>query len=228
MLLNVDTKDGPYFDYLRTSFSSDSDFMNFVANVRARSIYDINDVDVTSSDQLLILSTCTAESGAHFEDGRCVVVARRVRDGESFNSNSSSIVKNADVIYPLAWYKNQKLTVHKFYTDPNYVIPGLQTPISGTSTQASPGTVAAGNTTVGTIVSGTTVKTGASGKTTATTKAASPTTKPGTTTTGKAGGTTQKSAATTEAAAETTEAVSQTTEASATEQTSEPSQTAGE
>lgn len=125
MLLNTRTEDGPYFDYLRTDFSSDKSFMDFVANIRARSLYTYGDVDVDPDDQLLILSTCTAPSGAKFEDGRCVVVARRVRKGESSSVNVNSIVKNENVIMPRAWYENQDLELHPFYTEEGYVIPGL-------------------------------------------------------------------------------------------------------
>ncbi|MDD2417511.1 MAG: sortase [Oscillospiraceae bacterium] len=125
MLLSTRAQDGPYFDYIRTVFSGDDDYMNFVSNIRARSIYDFNGVDVGPQDELLVLSTCTAVSNAHFKDGRCVVIARRVRDDETVALRPSDIVKNKDVIMPYAWYINQKKTVHPFYTDPNYVMPGL-------------------------------------------------------------------------------------------------------
>lgn len=124
MLLNENEKDGPTFDYLRTDFSGSKDFMDYVANCRARSYYDYNDVDVKPDDELLVLSTCSETSYAKFEDSRCAVVARKVRSGESTDINSSSIQPNEDVIKPLAWYKNQNKTPHPFYTDSNYVIPG--------------------------------------------------------------------------------------------------------
>lgn len=125
MLLNTREEDGPYFDYLRTRFRDDEDFMDFVKNIRARSIYNFNAVDVQAGDELLILSTCTALSNAHFKDGRCVVVARRVRDGETVALRTTDIVNNKNVIMPLAWYLNQKKTPHKFYTDSGYTIPGV-------------------------------------------------------------------------------------------------------
>ncbi len=125
MLISTREQDGPYFDYIRTVFSGDDDYMNFVNNIRARSIYDFNGVNVGPQDELLVLSTCTAVSNAHFKDGRCVVVARRVRDGEAVAVRPSDIVKNTDVIMPYAWYINQKKDIHPFYTDPNYVIPGV-------------------------------------------------------------------------------------------------------
>jgi hypothetical protein len=98
--------------------------MDFVANIRARSVYDFNSVDINPDDQLLVLSTCTATSNAKFKDGRCVVVARRVRNGETVAVRPSDIVKNEDVIMPYAWYVNQKKTPHRYYTDSDYTIPG--------------------------------------------------------------------------------------------------------
>ena len=142
MLLNTRSEDGPYFDYLRTDFSSDKSFMDFVANIRARSLYTYGDVDVEPDDQLLILSTCTAPSGAKFEDGRCVVVARRVREGESRSVNINSIVKNENVIMPRAWYENQGLELHPFYTESGYVIPGLWSDPEPTNSSAKSTTTA--------------------------------------------------------------------------------------
>ncbi len=80
MLINNREEDGPRFDYIRTDFADDADFMEQVANMRARSLYDYP-VEVKEDDELLILSTCTAKSGAKFDDGRLAVVARRVREG---------------------------------------------------------------------------------------------------------------------------------------------------
>ena len=126
MLLSTREKDGPYFDYLRTRFSDDQDYLEFIANIRARSVYDFNGVDVGADDELLILSTCTADSAAKFKEGRCVVVARKVGDGETVAVRESDIVKNKNVIMPYAWYVNQKKTPHKYYTG-GYTIPGVKT-----------------------------------------------------------------------------------------------------
>ncbi|HIW73712.1 MAG TPA: sortase [Firmicutes bacterium] len=151
MLLNTRAEDGPYFDYLRTAFTGDADFMDFVAEIRARSLFDYGDVAVDENDELLILSTCTAPSGAKFEDGRCVVVARKVRDGESAAVNTGATVKNDDVIMPLAWYTNQGLEPHPYYTG-GFTIPnmwedsGTIPPVATTTTTASPNTTTGGTT----------------------------------------------------------------------------------
>ena len=134
MLANTEERDGPVFPYLQTNFGSDKQFMEFVDNIRARSIYEYKGVDIKPSDDLLILSTCTSKSGAHFEDGRCVIVARRVRKGESAASRAADIVNNENVIMPRAWYENQNLDLHAFYTDPNYVIPSSWDGVSENTT----------------------------------------------------------------------------------------------
>ena len=63
MLLNTREKDGPMFQYLRTSFADDQDYMNFIAEIRARSIYDFNGVDVQSSDELLSCRPAQQKAG---------------------------------------------------------------------------------------------------------------------------------------------------------------------
>ena len=52
----------PDFDYLVNNYKSKTNFENFLAEVKQRSIYNFN-VDVTSNDKILTLSTC-AENGA--------------------------------------------------------------------------------------------------------------------------------------------------------------------
>ncbi|MDD3693481.1 MAG: class B sortase [Oscillospiraceae bacterium] len=148
MLLSTRKEDGPYFDYLRTSFSSDEDFEDFIANIRARSIYDFNNIDVNAQDELLILSTCTAESKAKFKDGRCVVVARRVRNNETIAVRSADIVKNKDVIMPYAWYVNQKLAPHKYYTETGYTVPGAKSTVSTVSRDITTPTTYSGHITI--------------------------------------------------------------------------------
>lgn len=118
--------DNQYFGYLRTEFQDDGDFINYVAQLRARSLYDYP-VDVNADDHLLILSTCSNKSQVKIGNGRLVVVARRVRDGESHLQNTAKIVKNEDVIMPYAWYTAQNATPHRYYTDIAYTIDASQT-----------------------------------------------------------------------------------------------------
>lgn len=123
MVVNNNDNDGPAFRYLRTDFTDDTDFLRFVAEIRARSVYDYDSVDVQADDELLMLSTCNGKGQVHFEDGRTVVVARKVRPGESAGVDTSRININDDVIMPYAWYVNQGLAPHVYYTDSGYEIP---------------------------------------------------------------------------------------------------------
>lgn len=155
MLLNNNDADGQKFDYLRTDFSGDKDFMDYVANIRARSVYDYNDVDVQPDDDLLVLSTCSYPSLAKFKDSRCAVVARKVRGGESVAVDTSTILNNDDVIMPEAWYKNQGKDDHPYYSG-NFTIPGLWSGSSDTaSTVANTPTQQTEPVSAGTTVKGT-------------------------------------------------------------------------
>ena len=48
-------------DYLRVSFKSDEDKMNYITMTKNRSITDFG-IEVTSNDTLLTLSTCTGDN----------------------------------------------------------------------------------------------------------------------------------------------------------------------
>ncbi len=90
----------PLFDYTRADFENASDFMNFVYQLRLRSIYQIDTVDVNENDQLLTLSTCSYE----VKNYRTVIVARRVRDGEDPTVDVDSVVVNPQPLYPNSYY----------------------------------------------------------------------------------------------------------------------------
>ena len=126
------------FGYLRTAFTDSEDFMNYVNQLRARSLFDYP-VDVQPNDELIILSTCTNKSQVKLTNGRLAIVARRVRDGETPTTDTAKIVKNDDVIMPYAWYTMQSLTPHAFYTQADYVLPieGVATTTTGDNTTAT-------------------------------------------------------------------------------------------
>lgn len=90
---------GDFFNYLRGSFQNDYDFLNFVYQIRERSIIDCP-VSVNENDTLVTLSTCAYD----FEEFRFVVVARKVRDGEDTSVDVSKAAKNPDTLYPDIWY----------------------------------------------------------------------------------------------------------------------------
>lgn len=75
---NTLTAHGDFFNYMISDFENDKDFMNYVYNVRVRSLFNCP-VDVNEDDELVTLSTCSYE----FTNFRTVIVARKVRAGES-------------------------------------------------------------------------------------------------------------------------------------------------
>ena len=90
---------GAPFNYLRGDFVSDYDFLDFVYNLRVRSLVNCP-VDLNENDTILTLSTCAYD----FDDFRIVIVARKVRDGESPDVDVSTAVENPSPLYPDVWY----------------------------------------------------------------------------------------------------------------------------
>lgn len=88
-IANTLPKQGYVFNYLITNFNSPSDFTSFINEVKARSLIKTS-VDVNPDDTLLTLSTCTYE----LPEARFVVMARRVREGESLDVGKASINKD--------------------------------------------------------------------------------------------------------------------------------------
>ncbi len=127
VLANTQLEDGNPFGYLRTDFADNVEFATFLSEIQARSLYDYGDVDLRPDDTIVTLSTCSVYSDAHFNDGRTVVFARKVREGEDPATNVATITTNADVLMPYAWYINQDLEPHPYYLDANYVIQPIDT-----------------------------------------------------------------------------------------------------
>ena len=96
-----DSQDNGYtFPYLTVNFPSDEKFTEFINDVKSRSYYTNDSVDIKPGDKILTLSTCCYE----FEDSRFVVMARRVRDGEDENVDTSKVKTNENQKFPQAWY----------------------------------------------------------------------------------------------------------------------------
>ena len=182
-----DKMKGRYFNTRRTNFEDDADFLDYMQQMRDRSLFDYP-VEVRGTDQILVLSTCTGKTSAKVKDGRLVVVARRVRDGERVSVDTNSIVKNSDVIMPYYWYINQNKPVHQYYVDAGVDYPAKPN-LPTSSTKPTSGTTVEGDDTITTVtggddVTGTTTDGGDS--TTSTTEGDEPTTttKPTTSATG--------------------------------------------
>ena len=101
-IINIyDSQDNGYtFPYRTINFPSDEKFNEFIADVKSRSYYINDSVDIKPGDKILTLSTCCYE----FEDSRFVVMARRVRDGESEDVDVSAVRTNENQKFPQAWY----------------------------------------------------------------------------------------------------------------------------
>lgn len=84
MLVSSRTDDANYFNYFSNpTFASVSDFNAYIDAVEARSMFTIP-VDVEPGDALLTLSTC-------LDDDRLVLLARRLRPGESKDAVVSAV-----------------------------------------------------------------------------------------------------------------------------------------
>lgn len=90
---------GYVFNYTVNDFGSDESFMQFVEEIKKRSIFNTN-VNVLPDDKLLTLSTCSYE----FSDARLVVVARLCRENEDPTVDTSEVTINPAPRYPQAWY----------------------------------------------------------------------------------------------------------------------------
>lgn len=93
---------GDFFRFNRSTFQSDRDFLEFIYQIRVRSFFNIDDVDINENDQILTLSTCSYELSNY----RIIIVARKLREGEDKAVDTDSIIKNTDVLYPESFYKH--------------------------------------------------------------------------------------------------------------------------
>lgn len=96
-IVNTNEEHGEVFDYTKYVYFKNSDeFYSYVLEVMDRSKYNTG-VDVEYGDELLTLSTCDGSTG--FEDMRLVIVARKVRENESPDVDTSKITKKDSIKY---------------------------------------------------------------------------------------------------------------------------------
>ena len=101
-----DPEEFNYQDYI--DMSSEEQFNAYIAEVTKRSYFKTG-VDVEYGDQLLTLSTCDDQIDSSDKTPyRMVVVARKVRGGESINVDVSGATANTDMIMPKAWQEKYK------------------------------------------------------------------------------------------------------------------------
>ena len=135
VLVDEDDKNARSYNAWDTHFSGDEEFLTYLQDAQARSLFDYP-VDVTADDRIVVLSTCTRKSTSKLENGRLLVMARRLRDGESEVVDTKQIAKNTDAIMPYYWYINQNRKPHDFYVD-----GGMDThPTTSTTTSTTTGT----------------------------------------------------------------------------------------
>lgn len=91
---------GYVFPYRTLSFPSDEKFNEFIKDVKQRSYFTNDAVDILPTDKILTLSTCDTV----FSEARFVLMARLVRDGESAEVNVENAKKNENQRFPQAWY----------------------------------------------------------------------------------------------------------------------------
>ena len=90
------------FVYTGTNFVSDAKFLEFINDVKQRSIIN-TDVSVQTDDKIITLITSSNE----FEGARLVVMGRMVRENESLAVDVDSATLNTSPKYPQAWYDNK-------------------------------------------------------------------------------------------------------------------------
>ncbi len=103
----------PFYYHDAITMNSDEEFDEYMAQVTKRALY-TTDVDVDRYDTIITLSTCTSDTT--LDDGRCVILARKVRDGESAVVDTSVATLNTNVRYPDRYYTQHGLT-NPFLTD---------------------------------------------------------------------------------------------------------------
>ena len=92
--------DAHFYYYPRSDFATDAGFERHIAQLRARSIFDLP-TEVLASDQIVILTCCSYET----EDLRIAVAARRLRQGEDTAELDTSGYTVAEApLYPKKWY----------------------------------------------------------------------------------------------------------------------------
>lgn len=207
-MFDEDAKEKYYFNYRRTAFTNDYEYLQYINEVRARSYWNYGNVDVRPEDELLVLSTCTTEYSSKLKNGRIAVFARKLRSHESYEYEADLITKNKTVVMPYNWYVKNKKKISKYYTNGGLAAFDESTTTTtttkkttkkttvkkGTTTTGKPVTTTKKTPTTSTKKGTTTTKVTTSTKKAVTTTTASPTTTTTTTTTTQAAVTTTTTA----------------------------------
>lgn len=98
---------GYLFNVHATHFPSEGNFAEFIEAIDERKLYDTG-VDINEDDILITLITCNYEIKTK-NMGRCAVIGRLVRPGESTEVDTSKAVINENPRYPQVWYDERGL-----------------------------------------------------------------------------------------------------------------------
>ncbi len=99
IFVNTEEKNGEVFKYYKQrTIANEGEFYDYLGQIMDRSLF-YTDVDLEYGDELLTLSTCYYPLGKANADTRFVVFARRVRDGESEEVDTSKAYLNPDPLY---------------------------------------------------------------------------------------------------------------------------------
>lgn len=101
---------GYIFNYIYPYMDGEN-FDGFINEVNKRRLY-APDVDITDDDNMLVLSTCIRKldiydskgKRTYKADSRLVVLARKLRAGESESVNTEGVTANPSPKYPQLWY----------------------------------------------------------------------------------------------------------------------------
>lgn len=114
IIVDIDDQTETRFDYWnKLDFADEADYYDFVNEIKRRTIR-TTEVDVQYGDQLLALSTCNGT----FEQGRLVLFARAVREGEDPFAGTQNCEKNPNIKWCSSYYKWNGGTY-----DPNAFVP---------------------------------------------------------------------------------------------------------
>lgn len=97
---NTLPEQGKVFIYMVSKFKNDDSFFEYIEEIKKRSLLNIP-VDIQNDDKLITLSTCSSE----FEGFRTVIVARKIRSGESEKVDVNFVTKSENPLMPDCWYK---------------------------------------------------------------------------------------------------------------------------
>ncbi len=103
------------FNYIYPYMDGEN-FEGFINEVNKRSLY-VTGVDINDDDKMLVLSTCVRTldvvnkygKTTYRADGRIVILARALRDGESESVDTSKAYVNPNPKYPQLWYDNNNM-----------------------------------------------------------------------------------------------------------------------